>query len=87
MGAKLKYTNQSSSLEVLKLEPIKAPVSPFLAGSKEPFTDMNEQPISGKDLVNIQREAHFRDGERVLVTFETLLSVIPETWRRDTEKS
>ena len=42
MGTKLKYANQSSSLEVLKLEPIKAPVSPSLAGSKEAFTDINE---------------------------------------------
>lgn len=42
MGAKLEYTSQSFSLEGLKLEPIKAPDSPSLAGSKEPFTDKNE---------------------------------------------
>lgn len=41
----------------------------------------------GKDLVSAQREAHFRNAERVLVAFETLLLVIPETCTRDAEKS
>lgn len=41
----------------------------------------------GRDSVNTQREVHFRDAERVLVAFETLLPVIPETWTRDPERS
>ena len=41
----------------------------------------------GRDSVSTQREVHFRDAERVLVAFETLLPVIPETWTRDTERS
>lgn len=37
--------------------------------------------------LSTQREAHFRDGERVLVALETLLPVVPETWGRDMEQS
>lgn len=38
-----------------------------------------------RDLASTQGEADFRDADRVLVAFETLLSVISETWSRDTE--
>lgn len=34
-----------------------------------------------------QREVHFRVAERILVAFETLLPVFPETWTRDTERN